>query len=78
MTLGEFKAWLEGYEVSFESNYTGAPTKEQWATVKKKLETVTLVTPQTNKITGLTYYGAGYGVENDPHNVVMNKMMGDA
>lgn len=37
MTLNEFKAWLEGYEASFED----APNEEQWNTIKDKLETVT-------------------------------------
>lgn len=38
MTLREFKAWLEGYEESF--GYTRAPTMEQWAKIKERLEAV--------------------------------------
>ena len=37
MTLNEFKAWLEGYEASFD----GAPDGLQWKKIKEKLETVT-------------------------------------
>lgn len=36
MTLSEFNAWLEGYEASF----SGAPTLEQWQTIKAKMATV--------------------------------------
>lgn len=36
MTLGEFKAWLDGYAEGFD----GAPTPEQWAKVREKLEGV--------------------------------------
>lgn len=40
MTLNEFKAWLEGYEASFD----GAPDGLQWKKIKDKLETVELFT----------------------------------
>lgn len=33
MTIAEFKAWLEG----FSEAMSGAPTAEQWATIKKKI-----------------------------------------
>lgn len=36
MTLAEFKAWLDGYEASFN----GAPNAEQWAAIKSKMATV--------------------------------------
>lgn len=37
MTMNEFKAWLEGFEASFTNE---APSKEQWAAVKAKLQSV--------------------------------------
>lgn len=40
MTLGEFNAWLEGYECSFDN---GRPTLAQYNTVKEKLATVMIV-----------------------------------
>lgn len=33
MTIAEFKAWLEGFEAAL----TGAPTPEQWETIKAKI-----------------------------------------
>ena len=33
MTIAEFKAWLEGFAASID----GAPDKEQWAEIKKKI-----------------------------------------
>jgi hypothetical protein len=36
MTIAEFRAWLEGYEASFD----GAPSPEQFATIKDKLSRV--------------------------------------
>ncbi len=33
MTLGEFKAWLDGFSAAIN----GAPTAEQWATIREKL-----------------------------------------
>lgn len=34
MTLGEFKAWLDGYSEAFTS---GAPTAAQWEKIREKL-----------------------------------------
>ncbi len=36
MTIKEFKAWLEG----FEEAMGGAPTPEQWAKIRAKIETL--------------------------------------
>lgn len=36
MTIAEFKAWLEGYEASFD----GAPSPEQFGEIKAKLARV--------------------------------------
>jgi hypothetical protein len=36
MTLGEFRAWLDG----FNSAIVGTPNKEQWALIQEKLATV--------------------------------------
>lgn len=36
MTLGEFKAWLDGFGAAIN----GAPTQEQWETIKTKLAEV--------------------------------------
>lgn len=33
MTIAEFKAWLEGFEAALN----GAPTEDQWATIKAKI-----------------------------------------
>lgn len=38
MTIAEFKAWLDGFEAAMN----GAPTEEQWAKIKAKLEAVKL------------------------------------
>ena len=38
MTIGEFKAFLEGMGIE------GAPTPEQWARIKEKIEAVEPVT----------------------------------
>lgn len=38
MTFREFKAWLEGYEVSFAMQRS--PNAEEWQIIKEKLETV--------------------------------------
>lgn len=40
MTLGEFNAWLEGYEHSFKHD---APDHQQWAVIKAKWNIV--ITP---------------------------------
>lgn len=48
MTLREFKAWLEGYEVSF--GYSG-PSSTQWAKVKERLESVDEVAPYVKRTT---------------------------
>jgi hypothetical protein len=42
MTLGEFRAWLEGYSASFTD---GAPNAAQWKTIAEKLEAVELFKP---------------------------------
>lgn len=42
MTLNEFKAWLEGYEESFQEY---GPTTEQWAKIKDKLKEVVIIKP---------------------------------
>jgi hypothetical protein len=42
MSFSEFKAWLEGFEVSFKN---GGPSPEEWATIKAKLATVSMLTP---------------------------------
>lgn len=34
MTVGEFRAWLEGYEHSF---LDGAPDEDQWKLIKEKI-----------------------------------------
>ncbi len=39
MTLGEFKAWLDGFSAAIN----GAPTVEQWATIREKLSEVQAV-----------------------------------
>lgn len=39
MTVNEFKAWLEGFDAAIN----GAPTPEQWETIKAKLATVEAV-----------------------------------
>ena len=38
MTLGEFKAWLDGYSASFAD---GAPSPDQWAEVQRRFASVT-------------------------------------
>lgn len=45
MTLGEFKAWLEGFENAF-SAYGNSPSTAQWAEIKKRLLTVGAQPPQ--------------------------------
>ncbi len=45
MSLREFRAWLEGYSASIGD----APTPEQWAAIKAKLELV-----------GALSFGTGY------------------
>lgn len=37
MTLGEFKAWLEGFSEGFNGK---APTKAQWQRIQKRLDEV--------------------------------------
>lgn len=44
MTMSEFKAWLEGYEESFIED---APSREQWAKIKSKLDEVKASPPAT-------------------------------
>lgn len=39
MTIAEFKAWLEGYS----ANMGAAPTAEQWAAIKAKLDRLKVV-----------------------------------
>lgn len=65
MTLNEFKAWLEGYEASFGANLSlqdqlegkvptlPTPNPHQWAKIKEKLETVTLVVASPPQATAL-------------------------
>ena len=36
MTLGEFTAWLDGFEESFDD----APSAKQWKAIRKKFKTV--------------------------------------
>jgi hypothetical protein len=36
MTIGEFKAWLDGYSASFNE----APDEWEWSVIKEKLATV--------------------------------------
>ena len=38
-TINEFKAWLEGYEESFNS-YRPYPDAEQWEKIKHKIEEI--------------------------------------
>lgn len=58
MTLGEFKAWLEGYEASFSYDVMidapPLPNAAQWTKIKQKLDTVTLVVapPPNNGLRG--------------------------
>lgn len=56
MTLNEFKAFLEGYETSFVDDI---PTAEQYALIKEKLATVTVLanlpTPSPAKVLGDLY-----------------------
>jgi hypothetical protein len=42
MTLGEFRAWLEGFEESFEKDALSA---DKWAKIKAKLATVNVIAP---------------------------------
>ena len=39
MTLSEFKAWLDGFSAAIE----GAPSPDQWAAIRAKLDTVEAV-----------------------------------
>ena len=58
MTIGEFRAWLEGYSASIGD----APTPEQWAAIKAKLKMVgtlsfgTLYGPNQLPLTGARLY----------------------
>lgn len=36
MTITEFRAWLDGFGAAM----SGAPTEEQWATIKAKIATM--------------------------------------
>lgn len=42
MTLNEFKAWLEGFEESFEDY---GPTVEQYKKIREKLDKVVVLKP---------------------------------
>lgn len=50
MTLGEFKAWLDGFSTSFEE----APSPKQWEIIKKKLGEVRMIEPVVSRPSYLT------------------------
>ena len=75
MTLGEFKAWVEGFEESF----LVAPSHEQWNKIKEKLAEVQVVdtipyspnppyitAPGSSWTTPFTYFGNVCNVNGDP------------
>lgn len=50
MTLGEFKAWLDGFSTSFEE----APSPKQWEAIKKKLGEVRMAEPVVSRPSYMT------------------------
>lgn len=64
MTLGEFKAWLDGYAEGFGN---GAPTPEQWAKVREKLDGVEMF--RTTVSDGHVYIPSTFRLDDTGHNI---------